>query len=133
MNFQWLTSPEWANIVQALLHTLWEAVVAAVLLGVALRNIRNPVARYRWALTALVAVVFAGLVTWAVLYRPLAHSNSDNTGLQEHAEAKSGSGVPPLNLTSAPPLSSNTIEPAPTESHWTAWLALLWLAGAPRP
>jgi beta-lactamase regulating signal transducer with metallopeptidase domain len=129
MNFQWLNSPEWATIVHALLHTLWEALAVAVLLGLALRNVSNPVARYRCALTALGAVVFAGLLTWAVLNRPVSPSNSEPVGPSAQPAVKSGSGVSPL-IPSTPALASSvTSELTTTENHWTAWLALLWLAG----
>jgi len=130
MNFQWFNSSEWANLVHALLHTLWEAVVMAVLLGLVLRKVRSPVARYRCALGAMVAVIFAGLVTWAVLNRPVTPSNSEHFATRAETAVKSGSGVPPL-IPSAPALASSVSSELTTaENHWTAWLALLWLAGA---
>ena len=52
MILQWLASPEWANIIKALLHTLWQGAIIAGLLVVALRRVDNPIARYRSSLAA---------------------------------------------------------------------------------
>jgi len=125
VNLQWFTSPEWANIVKALLHTLWQGAVMAVLLGLALRRLDNPVTRYRCSLAGLAGVLLAGLVTWAVLNRPVPAPVSQST-------APAASAVEPVVQTDASPLVVHFPTPAPksTALGWTAWLALVWLAGA---
>src|SRR5436190_12148602 len=65
-----LTSPEWTHVVGALLHSLWQAAVIAIVLALIMRRLANPVMRYRCALISLGLVVIAGLVTWAVLNAP---------------------------------------------------------------
>ena len=126
MMLHWLTSPEWANTVKALLHTLWQGAIIAVLLGMALRRLDSSVLRYRCSLAALVGIMLAGLVTWAVLNRPVLQpvSNSPASQNQRAAAPEANNNLPPL-VVNFPPGESK-----PVELRWTAWLALLWLAGA---
>ena len=126
MMLHWLTSPEWANTVKALLHTLWQGAIIAVLLGLALRRLDSSVLRYRCSLAALVGIMLAGLVTWAVLNRPVLQpvSHSPASQNQRAAAPEANNNLPPL-VVSFPPGESK-----PVELRWTAWLALLWLAGA---
>ncbi len=58
-----------ADLVSALLHTLWQALVIAGLLYVFLKHTaaRNTNLRYGAGVASLVLVVICGLVTWAVL------------------------------------------------------------------
>src|ERR1035437_3941665 len=63
----WFTSPEWAQIVKTLLHSLWQGALIAVALAVFMRRLANPVSRYRCSLAALACVVVAGIITWAVI------------------------------------------------------------------
>src|SRR5665213_145909 len=126
MILQWLTSPEWANVVKALLHTLWQGAVIAVLLGFALRRLANPVTRYRCSLAALGGVMLAGLVTWAVLNRPLPQSISHASALavQPVSVPMANNNLPPLVVNFSPH------ESRPAAMPWSAWLAMFWLAGA---
>jgi len=127
---QWLASPGWAQIVKALLHTLWQAAAVSALLGLTLRRSTNPLTRYRCSLGALAAVLVIGLLTWAVL-NPLLSSPariSSNSvpsadSLSKPAEVV-GAGQPPAVV-----VATATDRP-PASSQWTAWLALVWLAGA---
>lgn len=129
MILQWLASPEWAQIVKALLHTLWLAALIALVLGLALRRVSNPMARYRCSMAALVSVVAAGLIAWALLARPdqapaavaAAISDADISRPVEAGEL----GNPVVVVTGgARPVTTQT------PLRWTAWLALAWLAGA---
>ena len=123
----WLTSPAWASVVKALLHTLWQGTIIAVLLALALRRLANPVFRYRCTLAALCATVGAGLLTWGVLNRPLAANPPKAAHLSTAAPAEppmAQSDLPALVATPAPD------QPLALTPCWTAWLALLWLAGA---
>jgi beta-lactamase regulating signal transducer with metallopeptidase domain/type II secretory pathway component GspD/PulD (secretin) len=126
VNLQWFTSPEWANVVKALLHTLWQGAIVAVLLGLALRRLENPVARYRCSLTALGCVVLAGLVTWAVLNRPVSSpvATAPAPAASPMVETTLPTDEAPL-VVHSPPAKTEAAGPG-----WTAWLALAWLAGA---
>lgn len=123
----WLTSPEWTNVVKALLHTLWQGAVIAVLLGLALRWLANPVMRYRCALAALGAVVFAGLLTWGTLCRPMSPAGNaapaSTSADPPTSVVIATSDLPPVVVAVQPP------KPRPMEVSWTAWLALLWVLG----
>jgi len=126
MILQWLTSAEWTHIVKALLHTLWQGAVIAVGLGFTLRQLGNPVARYRLSLAALGGVMFAGLITWAVLNRPLSQSifKSPASQTQPAVTPVADNILPPL-VVNLPPA-----EPKSATTSWSAWLAMLWLAGS---
>ena len=126
MILQWLTSPEWANVVKALLHTLWQGAVGAVLLGFALRRLHHPVARYRCSLAALGGVLLAGMITWAVLNRPSPQPISPALAptTQTASRPLAHNDLPPLVVNFSPP------ETKPVALPWSAWLAMFWLAGA---
>ncbi len=63
------SSPLWQHLAMALLHTLWQGLAVAALLGLVLWRIpaRRPEARYWAAFSALVGLVFCGIVTWSFL------------------------------------------------------------------
>jgi len=129
MNPLWLaslTSPEWTNVVKALLHTLWQGTILAIVLGLILRRLNNPRLRYRCTFATLVGVVLAGLITWGVLSKPLPQAAP-----QASAPAAVAT-TPIIGVPDAQPLVVNFSAPVakPQEFHWTAWLALLWVAGA---
>ena len=126
MILEMLASSAWSNIVSALLHTLWQGGMIALLLGLALRRLSHPVLRYRCALAALAGVLFAGLVTWAVLNRPPAVSppGVSVSVTSSYAPPAPASKLPPLVVALAPP----EVKAAP--ASWSAWLAMFWLAGA---
>ena len=124
---QWFTSPEWAQVVKALLHSLWQGALIAVLLAIFLRRVSDPVARYRSALAALALMVFATVVTWAIINAP--------------TQDPALSTQPPLLEPSAPdPVAAPELHSGPAtlvimrhktaDVRWTAWLAFVWLAGA---
>lgn len=126
---RWLTSSEWTHIVGALLHSLWQGVILAVALALALRRLANPVTRYRCALGALGLLLIANLITWAVL-------NAPQPGTLNATPA-------PTLETAAPPAAAPR-DPAAAEKviavaqpfqpqakiNWTAWLAMSWIFGA---
>jgi beta-lactamase regulating signal transducer with metallopeptidase domain len=128
---QGFTSPEWTMLVKALLHTLWLGGITAMLLAATFRFCANPVIRYRCSLVALAAVMVAGLTAWSTLERPhekpITASSSEAQAAFEHTPSEiTGNGDTPTVViaTTAP----NPPPPAP--SPWTAWLALIWIAGA---
>ncbi|MBN2579258.1 MAG: hypothetical protein JXB10_09730 [Pirellulales bacterium] len=64
-----LSGPVWQHLTLALLHTLWQGVLMALLLALALRWISagRPQVRYLTAFSALLGIVASGLITWSVL------------------------------------------------------------------
>ncbi|HYG36631.1 MAG TPA: hypothetical protein VEC99_17690, partial [Clostridia bacterium] len=124
---QWLASEAWAQVVEALLHTLWIGGLAVAGLFLILRKKTDPVVRYRWCVGALFAVVLGGVVAWAVLqYEPaIKHSTTvaDTTSI-----------APAANQVTAPVPVADTVSltkpiPATPPGRWTSWLALIWLGG----
>jgi beta-lactamase regulating signal transducer with metallopeptidase domain len=124
-----LTAPEWSVVVKALLHTLWQAALLAVLLALALRRSTRPTTRYYVSLTSLAAVVVAGVLSWALLSRSLpAGGHGSNLARANAAFISQPTEVSRAGESTAV---ATTIAPLPPEpSRWTAWLALAWMAGA---
>ena len=128
----WLTSPAWADVVKALLHTFWQGAVAAALLAVALRRESRPAVRYRFSLAALAATMASGLVTWAAINNSSAdkpeRSPSHAPAAAEFSAPASVGGAERTVITVGMRMAnSNAQEASPS---WTAWLALAWLGGA---
>jgi beta-lactamase regulating signal transducer with metallopeptidase domain len=124
----WFTSPEWAQVVKALLHSLWQGALIALVLAIVLRRLGNPVARYRSSLAALMAIVFATVVTWAVINSPSHHPlpPADNP-LIAQLPAPDSATIPKPNLN---PETVVLTAHKTASTRWTAWLAFAWLAGA---
>jgi beta-lactamase regulating signal transducer with metallopeptidase domain/5-hydroxyisourate hydrolase-like protein (transthyretin family) len=134
---QSLASEGWSEIVQALLHTFWEAALIAAALFLVLRRAANPVTRHRCCLLALAAVLLAGLCTWAVL--DSRRSLQPQTATPTVAASAPVTGAPAnavgAKLTLTPmevgrPGTPNTPPPASPAGEWVAWFALVWLAGS---
>lgn len=122
----WFTAPEWAQLVTALLHTLWQGALIALVLALALRRVVNPHWRYRLALLALVLIPASGMLTWAALSPP-------NRPLRPTPQPPSNDIAPLPQLSENPPIRLMLLadrSPASPPSPWTAWLALLWAVGA---
>ena len=126
MILQWLAAPEWARLVEALLHTLWQGAILAVGLGIVLRRVHQPVWRYRFSLIALGAVMLSGLITWAVLMHPSAPAGSAVPA------ADAAGMVAPTPSSDQPTLivQAAALAPQAARANWTAWLAFVWLLGA---
>ncbi|MDX9975550.1 MAG: M56 family metallopeptidase, partial [FCB group bacterium] len=113
----------WTRFTFTLLHTLWQAPLAALALYLLLRFIpaEQPNRRYGAASAALGLVVLAAMVTWS-LYR-----------LDTPAPAPAASSTAPTlisHATAAIPASVSTPPVASPSSSWTALVAAAWLAGA---
>ena len=126
MILQWLAAPEWARLVEALLHTLWQGVILAVGLGLVLRRVHQPVWRYRFSLIALGAVMLSWLITWAVLMHPAASPGSAAPAVDTAAV------ITPTPSSDQPTLivQAAALAPQAARTNWTAWLAFVWLLGA---
>jgi beta-lactamase regulating signal transducer with metallopeptidase domain/Flp pilus assembly secretin CpaC len=126
---RWLTSPEWAHVVGALLHSLWLGAIVALALAVLMRRLTNPLTRYRCALSALGVIGIAGLVTWAVLNAPNSAPHPITAKAIEPTAPTITADVFDSNPTDKVVVIGQMTRPeAPT--NWTAWLALTWMAGA---
>ena len=125
---RWTMSPEWAQAVRALLHTLWQGAIIVLVLAVVLRGVGSPVNRYRCALTALAGLLLAGIVTWSVL-------------VNQSKDLRSAPAVPsfasPGQLSAPSGAAVSVIGVAARQSEarpaapWTAWLAPLFHSAAP--
>jgi len=121
-----LDSDVCTNLLAALLHTLWQAVVIAGILMLFLKRkaAQNSNVRYTAALTALTTILLCGLFTWAVLqYEPPAtteapfkmHSAEEPVFVNTRTDAKAF----------APDNSSDNS----TRSNWRTWAIGAWLIG----
>jgi len=124
-----------ANLVTALLHTLWQAVAIAglLLLFLGSRAAKDSNVRYSAALAALTAILLCGLFTWAVLEyepsatagMPSAASSPENavslTAPVEAGDSRAlvGTGTPELETTSG----------GKTRFNWRTWAICVWLIG----
>ena len=138
---QWLASERWSEIVQALLHTLWEGAIVAAVLFLILRRTVNPVTRHRSCLLAMAIVLLSGLCTWSVLDSRRTVHQPTAVATTPVASSMTGTGAPANNaeanitLTPMEVGKSGTTTPAmPTEpaaasNQWVAWFAAVWLAG----
>jgi beta-lactamase regulating signal transducer with metallopeptidase domain len=129
---QVFTSPSWAHLVKALLHTLWIGAIFALLLALLLRRSANPFLRYQLCLAALLAILFGGLISWSALnQKPKAPANSAveaSETISQPVPTKPTAGTISPAITSASSASAaSNHRPA---ANWIPWLALLWLTGA---
>ncbi|HLP76925.1 MAG TPA: M56 family metallopeptidase, partial [Candidatus Paceibacterota bacterium] len=124
---QQLAGSGWTQVVNALLHTLWQGAILSVALGIAFRRLTAPTLRYRCGLAALVAIFAGGLLTWAVLnssdVKPTAAIASNNL-ISKPVEV--GQLGEPETVVVVRGTKVETVKPP----RWTAWLALVWLTGA---
>jgi len=127
---RWLTSPEWTHVVSALLHSLWQGALLAIVLAIPMRRLTNPVTRYRCALGALGVIVIAGIITWAMLNVPESPASSAASAAIVEADARPAPTAP-FNSNSPDKVVAVGLNTPPAAStHWTAWLALAWMSGA---
>ncbi len=123
-------STEWAQVVKALLHSLWEGALVALALAVLLRRSINPVSRYRSSLAALASILCVGIITWAVMNAAERRASPPVLNQAPVEFINSSASVPGNTI----PGSAQTVAVAvphsvPPSIRWTAWLALTWLAG----
>jgi hypothetical protein len=120
----------WQHLITALLHTIWQGAVLALLLSAALGRLpaRRPEARYLLSLTAQFAILLAGLGTWSILEYEPDGSAAKWTGPGVLGQAHAGETRP---LASSPVARASL--PAPRADRegprWVSVLAMGWLAG----
>ena len=121
--------PVWRHLVFALLHTIWQGAVLALLLSLALRRLpaRRQDARYLLALGAEFGVLLAALTTWAVLdYDPPRPSPSPSAGTRfEPTPEPLVRGEPAIAVGRAVAQPSSPAD----GSRWVPLAAIGWLAG----
>ena len=121
----WLTSPEWALVVKALLHSLWQGALIATGVALLLRGISNPTARYRVSLAGLGAVFASAVITWAALNTPKPSAPNFVTAPVAGVESVPAASGPVQKI-----IVAANWTPSKPQTQWTAWLALAWLIGA---
>ncbi len=125
----WLTSPEWAHVVVALLHSLWQGALVALVLALLMRRLTNPLTRYRCALSALGVIVISGLITWGMLNAPKTAPNPIPPAANDLVTApvipEGFSPNPGNKIVVVAPMTQPEAQP-----NWTTWLAMLWMTGA---
>jgi beta-lactamase regulating signal transducer with metallopeptidase domain len=126
----WLNAPEWTQLVAALLHSLWQGALLAILLAVLLRRLTQPRLRYYASLGTLGILVLASIITWAVLTEPKTNGPVAPAPLATESAA-APTFAPTLNLDSPDKVIAfgTPISPAPPTVPWTAWLAMVWMLG----
>jgi beta-lactamase regulating signal transducer with metallopeptidase domain len=126
-----LSNRAWEHLVMALLHTLWQGAVIALVMSVVLRRMpaRLSNGRYFVALAAQIAVLLAGLLTWSLL-----------DGARMRTAVSTNENVVTFVLGPAAGSTTNTVttaqHPAMREAHeigerssWVPILAVFWLVG----
>ncbi len=133
--YEQLAGERWASVVAALLHTLWQGGIVLVLLFLYLRRVSadRPGSRYAASLTALIAIVVCGLVTWGILDRgpSTASHASAQSPASEIRVSRTVSSTAVIGKTDAvrpnqPPAST----PASDRTDWASRVAAVWLLGA---
>jgi len=127
-----LGSSTMLHLVSALLHTLWQGLIIAGALFVALRVLPARYARVRYglAVAALTLIVLVGLATWAVLDLPTGRNIVSTRGIGKQYPQD------PLRpaKTKRSPASTATVPSQgalpPEAVPWRSWLGLAWMAGA---
>ncbi|MEN6627715.1 MAG: M56 family metallopeptidase [Candidatus Sumerlaeia bacterium] len=125
-----LTGQEWARLVHALLHSLWQGALIAAALAAMLRALpaRKTDLRYAVAAISMALLCMSMLMTWSVC--------SPALQADRRAPATAFSLVTPQenSTVSSQPFRDSaglqTDQAAARRANWTAWLAALWLAGA---
>jgi len=87
------------TLIYTLLHTLWQGGLILLLLFAAFAFVQSPRARYLLSVTALAAVLLAGVFTWAWLSTPTAAVAMETAPVV--SEIQSGRELP-YSTTAAP-------------------------------
>jgi len=129
-----LQSQPAATLPEALLHSLWQALLIGVLLYAGLRMVPagRAAARYNAAVGSLGAVLVAFLTTWAVLnYEPSSDATPTQTAIETLSQAETES-VQDVGLSVSSPADVRTIPPAAARFvplDWEGPVAVGWLIG----
>ncbi len=123
------------GLVKALLHTLWQGGIIYLLLSMALAQLPVRWSRWRYGLSllALLAVVLAGVFTWALMdqapsARPIPLSASSPRMLEKPSEPRAFPLSPTPSVIPTPTPSLQPSAPWLTPK-WTTRLGVLWGIG----
>jgi beta-lactamase regulating signal transducer with metallopeptidase domain len=121
-----VTNPETIRVLGwCLLHFVWQGAVLALVLCALLARLRSPQARYASAVCALIAMMVAPLVTFAILKQSPESVRPFSIG----GFAAIGNSMKEVQLRAAAP---NEPQPFPFVSNsidWLSYAVLAWLAG----
>jgi len=120
-----------ANLLSALLHSLWQAIIIAGLLLLYLRSktAQRANSRYTASIIALIAIVICLLFTWSILnYEPAATLETTV------ATESSGQKITPADrseniLSGAGPKEVEIVSANSAGFNWKSWIMCLWLTG----
>jgi len=124
-----LEAPACQHLVAALLHTLWQGAIIAVLLFGLLRHFPAKQAKQRYvcALGALCLVLLSALLTWSILNYQPAQAPATHAVAGSPDQAVQTAPHAPSHL--APDRVSTPVLPSPVKQPWQTWALGLWLMG----
>lgn len=121
------------GLVTVLLHSLWQGIAIAIVLGIALKLLaaRRTAARYTMSLMALGLIVLGSFITWGILEIEPRESpvQEDGTALEAGGSAEAGQEA---SLRPVPPLDRQSPAEAagpPDSFPWQRWAGVAWAAG----
>jgi beta-lactamase regulating signal transducer with metallopeptidase domain len=126
-------SPAWRPLVLALLHTIWQGGLLALLLSVALRRLPagRTDARYLLSMAAQFGVVGAWLITWSLLSReptrPIPAAGPRPVQATLVREPSGSLSIPARANTTSPPIETPAVVEVPAD--WVGLTAAGWMAG----
>jgi beta-lactamase regulating signal transducer with metallopeptidase domain len=127
--FDLFSNRAWQHLIVALLHTIWQGAILALLLSVALRRLpayRHD-ARYLLALAAQFGVLLAGLATWSILeYEPTRPPSVTSMTTPPGSPAVATRPAAPPPIAAGPPTTTLIEGRGP---RWASILAAAWLTG----
>lgn len=115
-------------LASSLLHTLWQAAVAWLLLTLCLRTLpaRQASHRYRLAFAALAMVVFSWIITWSWLTQTTPADGATTTPLSAVRMQELESEVRAQTVFSPQAVSTPAPRSLRTQQQWLEWV---WMAG----
>ena len=118
----------WGDIVWALLHSIWQAAIIALLLGLVLRQISAKKAslRYWIAVSAIASMVLASFFTYHV--RVELRNSATSPIAEVSSPAVSAASVSGMDAIGSESTSSLPVI-AGFDINWTALVALIWVTG----
>ncbi len=126
-----LSSQAWEHLVRALVHTLWQGALIALLMSVVLRRMpaRASNSRYLVALAAQLAVLLAGLMTWSVLDEDRGHTAPHPEESEVTAAITPPAGLRSTATTMARLSGVRQAHGVGERPGWVPILAAVWLVG----
>jgi beta-lactamase regulating signal transducer with metallopeptidase domain/uncharacterized GH25 family protein len=121
-----------ADLLSALLHSLWEGLVIGIVLFLFLRSkpAKSANIRYVTSLIALTATVLCVFFTWSILnYKPASRNDTVSISQTEGVMTAPVTQVQD-NLTATIPAKSKNIPTAGAGLNWKPYAICLWLTGA---